>query len=489
MWREQEPTRLRVRHALEAVAIGFAMGWLSTGFVRAAIPAWGCLLHGAACTVFSLQLVGVVLAIRLAGNKPIVPAAALTAIAAIGGELLQAWFGIAWSVTNFSLPLAATPVAQWAAWGTPLGVAGVVYWVNFLATPDFSATIFWRRWIGPPTAACIALTAWFGGGVIADTTVVEPMPFSVMLVQPHLRGQTHVAWRPWIELDRLTQANLDREGPVDLIVWPESCLTISRLEDAGSDAPKHFEQRLTVGDFNKTLRPRYNTNCLAGVVIQKRVMETRYGLLVPKAKLYNCGCLVSRSGEISCHEKQALVPFKEGLPPWMNQAWIGGRLLPFFQLSGTLTAGNRFHLLSFRDHRDHGRTIAVSICYESFLFWLPQYRNDNSVDAIVHLVYDGDWHNHPGVIERQILACRYRAIETRKWNLVCSTWTGTTIIDPRGRVVCQLPAEPGVLRSDSVGGSISFDRDVLRSEEASSATAIPGEARLDEKLNSQGTGR
>ena len=180
----------------------------------------------------------------------------------------------------------------------------------------------------------------------------------------------------------------------------------------------------------------------------KRTTETRFGLQVPKIERYNCGCLVSRSGEITCHEKQALVPFEEGLPPWLDQAWIRGRLLPLFQMDAELTAGKRFRLLSFRGHNDRERTIAVSICYESFLPWLPQYKKQSSVDAIVHLVYDGHWHDHPEVIERQILACRYRAIETRRWNLVCSTWTGTTIIDPTGRIVCQLPPKPGVLRSD-----------------------------------------
>ena len=72
--------------------------------------------------------------------------------------------------------------------------------------------------------------------------------------------------------------------------------------------------------------------------------------------------------------------------------------------------------------------------------------------AIVHLVYDGYTVEHPGMIQRQVRACQYRAIETRKWNLVCSTWSGTAIIDPSGRIVRQLPARAGVLRSDGTWG-------------------------------------
>lgn len=468
IWREPEPKQPLARHALEAVAIGFAMCWLSTGFARAAIPAWGWLLHGAACLVFSLQFIGLALAVRLLRNKPIVLAAALTAVVAVGCEALEAWWGIAWSVTNVSLAVGATPVAQWAAIVTPFGVSGALYLVNFLLVREHSGRS-WLGWLGPAAAVSIGAMAWFGGRMIGDATAVEPMPFSVMLVQPHLKGEKQSAWRPWIELDRLTQASLDQEGPVDLIVWPESCLSISPLEDpAGqsTDATEtsgHLERPLTVAGFTETLRPRYGTNCLAGVAMWKRTVETRYGLQVPKSEHYNCGCLVTRVGEVTCHEKQALVPFKEGLPPWLEQAWIRDRLLPFFQMDAELTASHRFRLLSFRDRDDRARTIAVSICYESFLPWLPQYRDPSSVDAIVHLVYDGDSYNHPEVIDRQILACRYRAIETRRWNLVCSTWTGTTIIDPTGRVVCRLRARPGVLRTDSVGRAVSVDRGLFAS--------------------------
>ncbi len=472
IWREREPDLSLARLGMEAVAVGFAMGWLSTGFVRAAVPAWGWLLHGAACSIFSLQFVGIALAIRLLRNRSVLVAAALTAVMAVGCEALQAWCGLVWSVTSLSLPVAATPVAQWAAWITPLGVAGVLYWVNFLIVPDGRAGGLWLRWLGPATAVGIAVTAWFGGALIASATTVDPAPFSVMLVQPHLKGEKEVPWRPWIELDRLTQASLDEEGPVDLIVWPESCLSISPLDDptrATDSTASDFEHRLTVADFAETLRPRYKTNSLVGVAMWKRVVEKRYGLQVPVIRRYNCGCLVRRSGETSCYEKQALVPFKEGLPSWLEQAsWIRGRVLPFFQLKAELTPSNRFRLLSFRDRCDNEQTIAVSVCYESFLFWLPQYGKQATVDAIVHLVYDGGWYKHRGVIQRQILACRYRAIETRKWNLVCSTWTGTTIIDPRGRVLHSLSSKPGVLRSNSVDRSVARGRIQLGCE-----TAVP----------------
>jgi len=54
----------------------------------------------------------------------------------------------------------------------------------------------------------------------------------------------------------------------------------------------------------------------------------------------------------------------------------------------------------------------------------------------------------PTVLRRQIDACRFRAIETRRWNLVCSTLAGTAIIDPTGCVIHELPPVANVLRTD-----------------------------------------
>lgn len=301
--------------------------------------------------------------------------------------------------------------------------------------------------IGVVLAGC----AWSGGCWLASTTRVEPLPFSVMLVQPHVRFSANTPWRPWIELDSLTQASLRHAGRTDLIVWPEGCLSDSFFEDQDADAAD-FATRLTVLDFAQTLQPIYQTNCLVGVPMWKREITERYGLMVNENRHYNCGCLVSGRdpGEIACHEKQALVPFKEGLPGWLNQEWIRGRILPALRLNASFTPGSEFRLLSFRDCEQRERVIAVSVCYESFLPWLPQYRKSLPAEAIIHLVYDGGSVDHPGLLQRQILACRFRAIETRKWNLVCSTWSGSAIIDPTGKVVAQLPAAAGVLRTDPV---------------------------------------
>ncbi|MCX7387557.1 MAG: hypothetical protein NTX48_12910 [Planctomycetales bacterium] len=447
MWRDQAVKLSRLRITAEAIAIGFTMGWTSTGFVRAGLPAFGELVHAAACLVFSLQFLAVAVAIRILRNQQIVVAAVTTAAVAVGGELLEAWLGVSWSVSNFALTVGATPLAQWSRWITPFGVAGLLYFVNFLLSPDRSERAV-GRWMGPAIGVGVIGAAWYGGALIAANTYIVPLSFSALLVQPHLKVADNEPWRPWLKLDQLTRASMVERSETDLIVWPESCISAS-WSDEQELRCNDMATQLTVQDFSRLLTPVYRTNCLVGVVIGDRGTTQRYGLTVVEVRRYNCGCLVSKSGDVRRHDKLDLVPFMEGIPALLDTQWMRNHVLPALQINQPLNYGRNYAPLSFRDVDGREHSIAVSVCYESWLPWLAQYR-DTTVDAIIHLVYDGNTANHPGMMERQIRACQFRAIETRKWNLVCSTWAGTSIIDPTGRIVRQLPPVAGVLRTDTL---------------------------------------
>jgi len=446
LWRDHGVKHSRFRVGVEAIAIGFAMGWISTGFIRAGLPAFAELVHAAASLVFSLKFLAVAVAIRLLKNQPVVVAAVTTAGVAVVGEILEAWCGVSWSVSNFALTVAATPLAQWSRWLTPFGVAGLLYFINFLLILNRSPS-FVRKSIGPIVAAGVLSVAWFGGILIAANTPVASLPFSAMLVQPHLKFSENEPWQPWLDLNELTKESLLQKPDVDLIVWPESCLSESQSENP-APVNNNMAIQLTVQDFSKLLTPVYHTNSLVGVVVNELGTTQRYGLEVIEVRRFNSGCLVSKSGEICRHDKLDLVPFKEGLPGLLNTKWIRDRILPGLKFQRQLAYGRTYAPALFRDSEGKQHSIAVAVCYESLLPWLPQYRESPTVDAIIHLVYDGNTADHPGMIQRQIHACQLRAIETRKWNLVCSTWAGTAIIDPKGKIVRQLPTVAGVLRTD-----------------------------------------
>ena len=305
-------------------------------------------------------------------------------------------------------------------------------------------------------AGVLLTLAWTGGEAIASRVTVKPLPFSAMLLQLHQVPQDGQAWRPWIELDELTRASLEQDGPVDLIVWPETMLAPSMHPETANDETESAEteatdEPVTLQCFQRTNQPAYDAACLVGVQLISSVIVQRYGLDVQDVRRTNAACLIDRSGEVTCHEKQILVPLMEGLPDLLERQWFRLYVLPYFQLEAPLKRGDDFHLLEFMTQERQVVRVAVSVCYESHFPWLPQYDPANGADAVVHMLYDGHFSEHPEWAERQLLACRYRAIESRTWQLVCSTWTGSAIIDPTGRIVSRLDAVAGVLRSDRIG--------------------------------------
>ncbi len=446
-WLWQHRPRQRVlQTVVESLAVGFAVAWFSTPFVRDAIPVWGGMAHGVGCLLFGCQLVFVGLCARSVRDWRPIQRSVLCAAVATAAEMVQGYYGVAWSVMSISLPAAPSPVAQWARWSTQFGVSAILFFTGFLFVPD-QGEIGWRRWRSPALAACFIGLASASGTWLRSDVVVKPLSFSALLVQPHWKMEPSSSLEPSIVLDRLTRLELKSGGPVDLIVWPECSLLPSSLDDA---AIKPVVEALSLQSFAWQARHTYGSAALAGVAIRQEETETKYGLPVLNRRVYNCACLVPSSASMVYQKKLALVPFKECVPQWCDESFVRDHIEPFFGLSASLWPGNELQLLPW-NRRDGGMvSVAAPICYESYLPWLPQYRNSELADAIIHLTYDGDFSNYPECATREIWACQYRAIETRKWNLVCTSWAGSAIIDPRGEVLARLGSRPGALRTEKM---------------------------------------
>ena len=444
-----------IRDCSEAIAIGVTMTWLTSGFVSDVVPTGSWLVRLCAGLMYGLQLMLLPLVMRrLRGHSVLYSAGILTA-AATFGELLQSFClsSLVWSQESFYLTAGHTPLAQWAALITPFGVCALLYGINFLLVPERLSSGR-RDWRGAMLAAGILMTAWIGGEFQASASQVAGPSFSAMLVQPHAATNEARTLSPWSKLDELTRNGIARNGPVDLIVWPEMSLAASLYPGFKLAEPPKPEARLegvplTLQRFQRECQPAYGTACLVGVPLLRDVVVQHYGLNVNDIKRTNAACLVAPDGRISCHEKLTLLPLMEGLPRFLDTRWFRRTILPLLQQKAPLTPGEHFELLELTTLRGATVRIAVSICYESHFCWLPQYRPSNNADAVIHLLYDGDFREHPEWTERQLLACRYRAIESRTWQLVCSTWDGSAVIDPAGRIVSRLPAKAGVLRCGS----------------------------------------
>jgi apolipoprotein N-acyltransferase len=356
---------------------------------------------------------------------------------------------------------------------THFGLAAVLSCVGCLWLP-----IACRRapsqWLGLTIATSALATLWWGGIWIESLVTTQAPPIAVLLVQPAGASGTFGAQQElWKSLETLTRESLDENPTVDLIIWPESCLAQtpyadSRREDSHLEltppATETGEYRLIGNEFipdrNLSLNltafrlnqaKSFLSNCLVGVCLSEPAIAFKYGQVVRVEHSYNCACLVSPDGNVRAHEKLAAMPFREGLPGWMDCNWVR-QVLDRTSIPGNLDIqrGRNFDTMTFVDTSGFRRKIAVAICYESWLPWLPQYHCEEPLDAICHLAYDGDFKDHPEYTQRMLLTIRLRAIETRTWQLVCSHYAGTAVIDPRGRIVKQLPPGPGVLRTDQL---------------------------------------
>jgi apolipoprotein N-acyltransferase len=452
IWRQPPAGYSGWRCFAEALLLGMVLGWIGTGLARDSVPHWAALVHGFGCGVFGAQLAIVALSIWWMRHQPPGVAAIACALVAMGVEFLQArcLSAVAWLLTSLSLPAASAPVGQLARYATPFGVAGILYLCNFLWMPEFKR-VGWARWRSTTCAALVLASSSAIGIWIRSQVLPTPLNFTAMIVQPHWRQGPDSSPGPWTTLDKLTRSSLREQGPVDLLIWPENSLVPGTQQrprpEPAVDGPLHLQE------FEWNVTHEYGAAGLAGVVLWRTGTELKYGLEVPCRRAYNCACLVSRSGATECQEKFALMPFREQLPSWLDHPWVRNEIMPFFGFEPFLTSGTRLRMLEFKRQEGGKAVVVAPICYESYLPWLPHYRGCDSADAIVHLTYDGDFADRPEYAARQTLACQYRAIETRKWTLLCTTWRGSAVIDPCGRVLARLDGAPGVLRTDRIQGT------------------------------------
>jgi len=422
---------------LQSAAVGFTMCWSISGFIVPAIDSYGLVIQALICCVFSLQYVAIAIATYVTRDVAWLRAQMIIFVCAMVFECLEAYMGVCWSATNILLSISYTPLAQWSRVLTPFGLTGVIYWLGIGSYVFFERLLEGRIQIVFPSSVIFVLL-WIGG-LLQSNTECAPLGLSVALVQPHVHHRLGPKWQPWELLDRLTIESVKNDGAVDLVVWPETSIPESW-------SPRQTESTFVNFGLNDMLdraRNRYRTNLIAGCVIGEKGLEKERD-----AHRYNCACLFSSDGELAIHKKLILVPLREQLPVLLRFEWVRGAIHQWFGMNGLLSAGTEFHHFEIESRKGNTIKILPVVCYESWHPWLPQFSNTNS--PRVYLLYDGDFYSRPELVERQIQGISLRSIETKSWGLVCSTWAGTCIIDPNGKIVRKAPTCEFVLRTDTV---------------------------------------
>jgi apolipoprotein N-acyltransferase len=452
LWGKPFAPRQLLQVVLEAVLIGCSISWLSTRFFASAASHFsnGLAIHFFCCLGFSLHTV--TFAITVWGTRNLGSICSAVCISLNSGliEAVQALaLGFTWIGLHSSLSVANTPIVQFVSVLTCFGLSTILCFVGVLILPNLLLE-GWSRWIRTVGAVSIFLSLWLGGKIIESRISVDPLSFAAMMVQPNegdaKSGNVHT----------MTVQSLMKDGPLDLIVWPEGSVqgeSYSTYSGSIETLPPSIleKHRLQISELRSLVASEYHTNTLVGATVIDQLSVDHNGQEFLVDKSFNCGCLIDKTADVDCHEKRMLVPVVETADGWLGWLpWIRELVLSPNELRSAYQPGRNFHPLSFTDHSGATCRIAVAICYESWFPWLPQYHCEEPLDAICHLAYDGDFKDHPEYTQRMLLTIRLRAIETRTWQLVCSHYAGTAVIDPRGRIVKQLPPGPGVLRTDQL---------------------------------------
>ncbi len=102
--------------------------------------------------------------------------------------------------------------------------------------------------------------------------------------------------------------------------------------------------------------------------------------------------------------------------------------------SGDLLPGTDRHVLEVKP----GIKVGVMICYESMFWKSSQEYRDLNADFLAIISLD-DWYMGTNGIPRLEICARWRAAETHKWIVRVGSLGKTMVIDPRGRVMKEIP--------------------------------------------------
>ena len=355
-----------------------------------------------------------------------------TSYVAIPTLLLIEWLYPSLFPTYLSNSLhALTTFVQIADLGGPMLITVVMALVNLSVFEGWRWSRGRRttpRLLWSLTVAATALTAIYGDLRIdqIEARMSEAPSLEIGIVQVNMgifekRVEAEEGRRRHLEQSR----QLEREGDLDLIVWPESAY-ISFL-------PRELPWN---GD---RIRSDLDTPIIFGGISA--------GVEDGKRQMYNTVFLLGEDGMVrSSYDKTYLLMFGEYLP--------FGEMFPIlYELSpnsSRFTAGTHVRPLRFGDWR-----ISTPVCYEDVLarFTRTMVR-EGRPHVLMNLTNDA-WFGDSQEPYIHLVLSKFRAIEHRRY-LVRSTNSGiSAVVDPVGRVV----AQSGLLTRENLRSEIQMLED------------------------------
>ena len=231
-------------------------------------------------------------------------------------------------------------------------------------------------------------------------------------------------WSPAMRLETIDryrrlseQAIARKDGPPELLVWPETALPFLI-----NDNP--YYRRL-----KKSLLTKHKIWLLSGAPFYLEV-ENKKSQQIKEYQSYNSAYLFTPEGEISGrYDKQHLVPFGEYVP-FSSYVSLPG---PLVENSGNFSSGKPVKPLSCQ-----GAAIGVLICFESIFPKLARDWTASGANLLVNITNDA-WFGRSSAPWQHLSMAVIRAVENRR-SLARAANTGVSaLVDPLGRIIGASP--------------------------------------------------
>jgi len=302
---------------------------------------------------------------------------------------------------------------------------------------EFPVSSFQFRKFMPSALTLGALSCWIALLLVAQSRLAPPRAVEgkelAILIQPNvpLDDAEMERWSPWrdpTELRQLVQFSIDavnrnvdapiqnpkskiQNPPADppLLIWAEN------------PAPFFFTRDPVFHSAMENLARQTHTILIANTIIPTDGQEDA---------ITNSAVTLDPDGrEIARYDKIHLVPFGEYVPGWA---------LPGLVHKITSEVGNFVPGTSYPVARSAGGGIGVFICYEAIIPQLARKLVANGAGVLVNISNDA-WYGDSAAAYQHLEMARLRAIENHRYLLRATNNGLTTLIDPYGRVLKQIP--------------------------------------------------
>ncbi len=348
-----------------------------------------------------------------------------------------------------------------------------VYGLSFLAVAT-SALLAWV-WISPRRArAGLVLASWIGLLLIAQWRLAPPPAVAgkelAILVQPNvpLDGPELDAWTPWrdaTKLRELVQFSVAELAIQDSRFKIQNPATPGAIQDSRSKnqnpAIENRKSKIEIpaavpaiqnpkseiqnsehpplliwaenpAPFFFTRDPIFH-NAMVDMARQAHAIVIGNTIIPVDAKgesITNSAFTLDPDGrEVSRYDKIHLVPFGEYVPGWA---------LPGLVHKITDEVGNFVPGSSYSVAQSPGGGIGVFICYEAIIPQLARKLVAGGAGVLVNISNDA-WYGESAAAYQHLEMARLRAIENHRYLLRATNNGLTTLIDPYGRVLKEIP--------------------------------------------------